>query len=290
MRSTCSRTIWLTPLLIALWPIASQSTEPTSSSEFSVHRDLLGSLPEGVVADTLRISADGKRIAGVVVRGERWIVFVDGVESPDYQAVVQNSIHFSPDSKRVAYGAKCDGKDIVVVDGKTFPAGLACAAGYPIFSANSVHFLYVAAQPEGRMSVVMDGKESASWEAIMQGGPAFGPDGNHFIYVAKDGKASRIVFDGTAGPEYASINAPTFSPDGKHFVYVAATPTACVLVADGREAVVAENFLRDSLGFDSRSLVHILAIDAKAGITRLQIDLAKPLKRGSTPSDRQRTR
>ena len=153
-------------------PVCAQ--EPPAQDNSPVQRDELGSLPKrGLTAGTLRISPDGRHFAGVIVRGEKWTVYVDGVESPEYDAVTEDSIHFSADSKRVAYGAMRGGKGIVVVDGKEYPAGLACAIGFPIFNATGEHFLYVAAHPENKASVIVDGKEGETWEALMKGGPVF---------------------------------------------------------------------------------------------------------------------
>ncbi len=255
-------------------PVCAQEAPAQDSPP--VQRDELGSLPKrGLSAGTLRISPDGRHFAGVIVRGEKWTVYVDGVESPEYDAVTEDSIHFSPDSKRVAYGAMRGGKGIVVVDGKEFPAGLACAIGFPIFNATGEHFLYVAAHPENEASVIVDGKEGETWEALMKGGPVFSANGNHFVYVAKDSRGGRVVADGVAGPIYENIIPPTFGPDGEHFAYVALTPDASILVVDGKELVKTRDFVRDSLGFDSPTRLHILSIDPSAKIARLALDLAK---------------
>lgn len=127
-----------------------------------------------------------------------------------YQAIVQDSIHFSPDSRRFAYAAKRYGKGIVVIDGKEFPAGLACLAGFPVFSANNVHFLYVAAQSGGKVSVTMDGKEGDALEAARLSSP----DGKRFVYVAKDGMVGHVILDAIVGPEYENISSPIFNSDG----------------------------------------------------------------------------
>ena len=119
----------------------------------------------------------------------------------------------------------------------------------------------------------MDGKEGETWEALMKGGPVFSPDGNHFVYVAKDGDGGRAVVDGVPGPIYENVIAPAFGPGGKHLAYVALTPDASLLVVDGREMVKTGNFVRDSLGFDSPTRLHILSIDNGGKIARLQLDL-----------------
>lgn len=250
-----------------------RAEEPRPEGNPPVHQEELGSLPKGFKVGTLRLSPDGKHFAGVIMHGDKWTVYVDGIESSEYDAVTEDSIHFSPDSKHVAYGATRDGKGFAVVDGKEFSSGLACASGFPVFSATSEHFLYVAAQPENRASVIVDGKEGETWEALMKGGTVFGPDGSRFVYVVKEGKGGRAVVDGVAGPIYENVIAPVFGPDGKHLAYVALTPNDSILVVDGKEMVKTDNFVRDSLGFDSPTRLHILSIDSGGKIARLQLDL-----------------
>lgn len=241
-----------------------------------MQKEVLGSLPNGLKAGTLQISPDGKHFAGAMVHGEKWTVYVDGVESSEYDAVTDESIHFSPDSKHVAYGAMRDGKGIVVLDGKELPAGLACAKGFPIFDATSKRLLYVAAQAENRASVIVDGQEGRAWEALSKGDPVFSADGSRVVYVAKEGDGARAVIDGATGPVYEHIVTPVISPDCKHVAYVALTPSASILVVDGDELITADNFVRDSFGFDSPTRLHILSLDNHGKITRWQLDLSKP--------------
>lgn len=273
--TSLAHVLWLTLISVAMAGSV-RAGEPSRTKNPSVQEEALGTVPNGLKASTLQISPDGKHFAGVMVHGDKWTVYVDGIESFEYDAVTENSIHFSPDSKRVAYGAMRDGKGLVVVDGKEFPAGLACAKGFPVFDATGEHFLYVAAQAGNRAGVMVDGKDGGVWEALMQGSPAFCPDGDHFVYVAKDGEGARAVVDGAAGPVYDHIAAPTFGPGCKHLAYVALTRDASILVVDGKELVTASNFVRGSFGFDSPTRLHILSIDDRGKITRLQLDLATP--------------
>ena len=266
-------------LLAALMAGASRAGEPALAENPPVQKEVLGSLPKCLKAGTLQISPDGKHFAGAMMHGDKWTVYVDGVESAEYDAVTDDSIHFSPDSKRVAYGATRAGKGIVVMDGKELPSGLACAKGFPIFDATGKHLLYVAAQVEDQASVIMDGQESKTWKALLKGGPVFSADGSHFVYVAKDGDGARAVVDGIAGPVYENIVAPVFGPDCKHLAYVALTPNASILVVDGEELITTDNFVRDSFAFDSPTRLHILSIDNRSKITRWQLDLAVPAHR-----------
>jgi hypothetical protein len=51
----------------------------------------------------LVISPDGKRVAYMSKRGDKWRVVVDGLEGKEYDGIMRDSAVFSPDSRRVAY-------------------------------------------------------------------------------------------------------------------------------------------------------------------------------------------
>jgi len=258
-------------ITVAIFPLAG---EPPAEPQLLRQGEVVSPLPKEILVQTLRISPDGRQIAGVVATGEdRVAIFINGKQSPEYDAIVLDSIHFSPDSRRIAYGARRDGHGIVVVDGVEYPAGETCASGFPIFSPNSAHFLYVAVQPgKAKMCVVMDGRPGAPYDSIMKGSPFFSPDGKRFAYVARDGDGGRIVLDEFAGAKYQNVDAPTFSADGNHLAYVAMTGTSSLLVLDGREVAEASTFLRDSLAFDSPTQVHILSLGRNGVVNRLQVD------------------
>lgn len=253
--------------------LSTLQAEPPPKAAAHVREEPLLPMPEGVIASTVRISPDGKRVAGVIARGDAQIVFTNREQSAAYVAVMKDSIHFSPDSKRVAYCAKLGPKAFVVVDGVEYPEFGASGVGFPLFSADSKHFLYTATRPEGKACVVVDGKAGETYEAIMKGGPLFGPAGKRFVYVAKVDQSYRVVIDGVAGPMYRNIDAITFSADGQHVAYVGMSTATTFLVLDGVERAKVENIVRDSLAFDSPARLHILAITGAGLISRIEVDL-----------------
>lgn len=55
-----------------------RAEEPPPAENPLVHPEELGSLPKGFKVGILRLSSDGKHFAGVIVRGDKWTVYVDG--------------------------------------------------------------------------------------------------------------------------------------------------------------------------------------------------------------------
>ena len=85
----------------------------------------------------LVFSADGKRLAYGVAKGDKWLVVVDGQASPEYDGIPEGSLVFSADGKRLAYMAGKGSKGLVVVDGQAGPEydGVACG---PVFRRDGV--------------------------------------------------------------------------------------------------------------------------------------------------------
>ena len=108
----------------------------------------------------LLFSPDGRRVAYLVSRGEKYLVGVDGQEGKGYSFVKLDSVQFSPDGGRVAYVAEPDqgGAYRLVVDGKE-------GAAYDDisdlrFSADGSRFAYTAQRNGATYRVTDKGEES----------------------------------------------------------------------------------------------------------------------------------
>jgi hypothetical protein len=88
---------------------------------------------------------------------------------------------------------------------------------------------------------------------------------------------SAEVLDGIAGPKVRNIAAFAFSPSGKQLAYFAIHRASMSVFIDGSEIVKATAFVNASLGFDTDSRLHILALE-DARITRVQADIFPTLK------------
>ena len=91
--------------------VAAQESSPASIHLLS--REVsLGQILPGIVAKTLTVSPDSRRVAYLAQKGARWVVVVDGQEGLDYDGIEEGTLLFSPDSRRVACLAHMGAKSV----------------------------------------------------------------------------------------------------------------------------------------------------------------------------------
>ncbi len=140
------------------------------------------------------ISADQERLAYVARKaGNRFVVVVDQVESPEYDKVL--FIQFAPAGHRLIYVAQRGPKQFLVDDGKEGP------------SCDNVDLNQILFSPDGQRL------------AYLCGIRATGELASH----ANNGDFWRIVIDGRPSPACFGISLITFSDDSRHLAFVAAT-------------------------------------------------------------------
>ena len=122
----------------------------------------LGRMDPGIIAESLTVSPDSRRVAYVAQRGRKQLVVVDGVEGAEYDGIGEGTPIFSPNGGRVAYIAQRGRKWLVVVDGV----------------------------------------EGAEYDGIGQRHLIFSPDGGCVAYTAQRGRKQLVVVDGVEGDEY----------------------------------------------------------------------------------------
>ena len=238
-----------------------KETVPSAILTVPQEGEVLAKLHPGISSRTLRISPNGQRIAYMAkVEGGAEAVFVNDQQSPNYAAIVNDSLSFSPDSKRVGWGALHDGKKVVVVDGEEFPAFNGSAEGMPVWSSDSKHFAYFAETEEGKLLAVVDGKVGSPWDSVIKESFAFSPEGSRFAFVAKDGEMGRVVVDGKAGSPVKNVAGFTFSPDGSHFAYIAISGQSMTVIVDGVQTIAARAFIKDTLRFDEAQQVQVVKL------------------------------
>ncbi len=190
---------------------------------------------------------------------------------------------FSPDNKRFAYvvGSERE-KSFVVVDGNEHKTYDYIDPDSLIFSSDSKHFGYIAANDiewewpyqsmrpvGGRWWVIIDGIEQKEYSNICFGCFVFSADGKQFAYVASksnDKISSNIVYaagenpyykefvvlNGVEQKEYDKVYSPIFSPDNSRFAYIALQGRKHFLVLNGVEA--EQNNTYDQIKYLSFSL------------------------------------
>lgn len=160
-----------------------------------VNEIALGRVDPGLVANTVMVSEDGKRIAYQAARGTKRVVVVDGVQGKEYDEIAD--LFFSPDGRYVRYVAKLGRKQFIVVDGvegKQYDTVTSVR-----FSADGKRMAYAAGR-DGEVLVVVDGAEGGEYEALQ--GPTFSPDSKRVAYAAKREGNWVIVVDGVESKGY----------------------------------------------------------------------------------------
>ena len=122
------------------------STDSFAEGKYKIEDTRLG--PWHSTTESIATSKDGCHIAYATVKGEKWLVVVDGQPGPEYDGIMVDSLIFSPDGERVAYAAEKGKKWLVVVDGQPGQEYDGIMEGDPIFSPDGKSVAYVAWQGE----------------------------------------------------------------------------------------------------------------------------------------------
>jgi len=142
-----------------------------------------------VVIDT-RFSPDSTKLAYRTRKNASHIVVVNGVEGPGFKSIYDESITFSPDSQRLAFRATVGTQEVIVVNGKS---GMKFrATGNPLFSKDSKHLAYAAADNKG-WRLVIDEKSGQPYEFILNKDKLKFDDSGVLSFVAlRKGEAFRV--------------------------------------------------------------------------------------------------
>jgi hypothetical protein len=151
------------------------------------------------------------RIAYAAMKGEKWVVVVDGEKGLEYDGIGGQgySIALSPDGKSFAYVASIGERWFVVANGEEQRKYDDIAAGTPIFSPDGKHLFY-GARKEGKWLVVIDGEEVGDEYEEISKGAVFSSDSKHLMYTAMANGKWFVVLDGKAGPAYDRLYTPAF--------------------------------------------------------------------------------
>lgn len=245
------------------------------------------------IQDSFTVSPDKRHVGYISARGIRYVMIIDGVRSPEYIGILENTLLFSPDGTRNAYAVSNPVTQALVLDGVEQPGHQAIEAGL-VFSADSKHVAYGAADyvtrtaalgttptpasvespgatpatRQGRHFVVLDGTPGPDYGVIASGSISFSANGGLLLYAAKKGDLQVAVQKEMGKPEqeskpYSSIFSLNSSPDGKRVGFAAITGTKRFVVVDGKEGKEYDGVGQSSPVFspDSAHFAYIAAQD-----------------------------
>ncbi|MFA6973294.1 MAG: hypothetical protein WC238_00960 [Parcubacteria group bacterium] len=183
----------------------------------------------------------GDRNVYKIQRGDKWLVVLDGQESPLYDCVGNPA--FSPDGSQFAYSACLDGKTFVVIDGVPLTSGYDSISEIA-FSPDGKKLAYVAGR-EGKYVVVLNQMEGKAYQEIgllqTEGKSAmliFSPDSQQIFYKVIENNQQFMVINNQEGKHYSDIGTLYFNSDGSQFAYDAQDGNRQVTVVNNVEVAV----------------------------------------------------
>ncbi|MEP6766014.1 MAG: hypothetical protein ABJB66_17000, partial [Gemmatimonadaceae bacterium] len=205
-------------------------------------------LSEAGRRSAISFSPDGKRMAYVVRKDDKWLMVVDGVESAAFDDIELGAVSFSDDSRHVAFIGRRGGKSVVVHDGAEGKVYDEINQQRPKFLHASDRVLYTAKAGD-KYFVAVDGKEGPAADYV--GEPLSNGNGDRLVYTIKQEGAWKVVVDGVQGNSFRSIgNNLVFSADGKRFLYLAGDSLFYVVV-DGVKGAGYGDIRENSYAFST---------------------------------------
>lgn len=238
------------------------------AASYQITEEKLGPATENGTLYTL--SPKGMHVATVSAKGSRFVVTVDGVESPPFDEIMkatgelelrydsnlqpvqgykwQGPVAFSPDGRRHAYVARIDKELLVMLDGKEIyraPYSLSFpSVAHLFFSPDGKRLFFYARTTDTMQShqLMIDGKV-ASPAFIGNPAPFFSSDGSRWGLLAARAGSNEGLFLLIDGKDAGYIGVgPQFTPDGKRVVSVrrsSGEPQQALLV-DGKPLFAAD--------------------------------------------------
>lgn len=255
-------------LCVVLAAGGSGAAAPTTApaAKLKISKSPLVSLESTVVSNNrrvYRISPDGKHLAVLKRKGEKFCVSFDGVDGKTYDWILGDTLRFSADNQPV-YIVQQDGKTFVVVGQKEGKAYHEIVKNDLLLARAGSRIGYRArAAAKAHPIMVIDSTESKDYDKV--GALSFSGDGRHVSYAAGANKREFFMIDGVTGEEYDRVISPSFvfSPDGKHFAYggIREEKKKVVVVVDWREQFVCDEMGLPLFSPDSQRLAYTIRRD-----------------------------
>jgi hypothetical protein len=219
--------------------------------------------PEFNAIYSLIFSPDGKRMGYQADKGgmQGNVMVVDGVTGEGYLGFGAPFI-FSPDSQHFAYAAADDhSRCYVIEDDKQGPAFEACDS--PIFSPDSKHIAY-AAKKDSHWGMVLDGNMTGEFDAFRDNSVKFSPDSTRLAYATRDGAHWHVIVDGMPGFDFDDVSSPIFSADSKHIAYRAKKGKQWQIVVDDKPGPIFDQVGDPILSSDGRHVMYTAKMENRS--------------------------
>jgi len=212
-----------------------------------------GPLYDGIDKRSPLFSPDSRKCVYMAKKGERFVVVVDGVESPEFESI--SAPVFSPDGSKLAYFGEREGVDSLNLNGKKIedllPDDICEYVIY--FSPDGRRLAYFRVRA-GKWSLVLNGKPEGAWDNVGAGSLCFSPDGKRYACVCFHGERSGMFLDGKEDFRGEGLAGPAFhfSPNGKKTIWAFRSGNQGIVVENGKEGKPWDG-LGDEFVFDQRS-------------------------------------
>jgi hypothetical protein len=153
--------------------------------------------------DEMALGPNNVSLAYEVLKGDKYVVVVNGQEGPEYDDIMKDSIVLSPDGTHFAYAAKKGNGWLVAVDGNEGPIYNGISIGSPVFSPDGYNLAYAAVK-DNQWFVVLNG-QPIQYDCNDIGSILFSPDGRHIIHTIKKDNRWSLVVDGEIKLDYEHI-------------------------------------------------------------------------------------
>ena len=242
---------------------------------------------DAVLLNPDAFSEDGRRLAYVAVRGDKWLVVADGEEGKEYHGIgardnwqrceyqfcINAQLHFAKYGKHLAYVARRGDEWFVVSDGVEGKPYDDIGVYGPVFSWDGKRLAYAVRRGE-KWLVIEDGVAGKEYDDVHEAGPVFSPGDQHLAYAAKRAGKWLVVMDGVEGGKYDAVDwfGKSFSPDGRHLAFWARRGRKWAIVLDEISIGDYDQLIDCTrIVFDGDSLLHAVA---RRGNDILRVEVA----------------
>lgn len=225
--------------------------------KLTVQETPIGALGAAGETRSVAISRDGRNLAILRKKGDKFVVSVNGKDQKEYDWILANSLAFTSEPARCAYVVQQEGKMFAVIDGREGKKYHEIVGGdlyAPVVGGRLAY--YARNDAKGKRFLVVDEEEGKEYDQV--GNLAFSPDGKRIAYGVEAGGKQFFIIDGVPTREHEKVAGGSFvwSPDSKRYAYGAVREGKVVIVVDGKEESVCDEAGRPVFSPDGQHIAY----------------------------------